>query len=41
MEYSVTIWDPYYQKDIGKLHKVEKRTARFIANDYRYDTGGA
>ena len=38
MEYSTTIWEPYYQ-DIDKLHKVEKKAARFIANAYRYDTG--
>ena len=32
------IWDLYYQKDIDKLHKVDKRAAKFITNDYRYDT---
>ena len=39
MEYSATICDPYYQKDIDKLHTAEKRAAMFRANDYRYDTG--
>ena len=38
MAYSATIWDPYHEKDIDKLYKVEQRASRFIANDYRYDT---
>ena len=36
MKYSVTIWDPYHQKDIDKLCKIKKMAARFIANYYRY-----
>ena len=39
MKYSATIWDHYHQKDIDKVYKVEKRAVKFIANDYRYDTG--
>ena len=38
MEYSDTLWDPYYQKDIDKLQKVEKRATSYIAHYYRYDT---
>jgi hypothetical protein len=38
LEYSATVWDPCLKKDINKIHRVEKRAARFIANDYRYDS---
>jgi hypothetical protein len=34
LEYSSSIWDPYYKKDIEKLHKVEKRAARFVTSQY-------
>ena len=34
MEYSATVWNPYLQKDIDNLHKIEKRAARFITNKY-------
>jgi len=28
------IWDPYLQKDKDKLEKINRRAARFVANDY-------
>ena len=34
LEYSSIVWDPYLQKDIGKLEKVQRRAARFITGDY-------
>ena len=34
LEYSSLVWDPYLQKDIGKLEKVRRRAARFITGDY-------
>ena len=34
MEYSCEIWDPYLQKDIQSLEKVQRRCARFVTNDY-------
>ena len=29
------MWDPYLQKDVDKLEKVQRQGARFIAQDYR------
>ena len=34
LEYSSIVWDPYLQKDIDKLDKVQRRAARFITGDY-------
>ena len=34
LEYGCTIWDPYTNKDIKNLKKIQKRAARFILNDY-------
>ena len=35
MEYSSTAWDPFYQRDIGRLERVQRRAARFVFNDYK------
>ena len=32
LEYCSSIWDPYHQKDIGKLEMVQHRAARFVTN---------
>ena len=34
LEYSSIVWDPYLQKDINKLEKVQRQAARFIIGDY-------
>ena len=34
LEYSCTIWDPHYKKDITKLEAVQRQAARFVKNDY-------
>ena len=34
LEYASSIWDPYLQKDINKLEKIQRRATRFIINDY-------
>ena len=34
LEYSSVIWDPFLQKDIDKLEKVQRQAARFISGDY-------
>ena len=34
LEYSSIVWDPYLQKDIDKLEKVQRQAARFITGDY-------
>ena len=35
LEYSSTVWDPFYQKDIDRLERVQRRAARFVFNDYK------
>ena len=41
LEYGPTIWDPYLQKDINKIEKIQKRAARFIKQDYRSREAGS
>ena len=35
MDYSSTVWDPFYQKDIDRLERVQRRAARFVFNDHK------
>ena len=35
LEYSSTVWDPFYQIDIDRLERVQRRAARFVFNDYK------
>jgi len=35
IEYGSTVWDPYLHKDI---EKIQRRAARFVKNDYSWDT---
>ena len=41
LEYGSTIWDPYLQKDITKLEKIQRRAARFIKQDYHSKEPGS
>ena len=34
MEYASPVWDPYYNSDIYKLEKVQRRAARWALSDY-------
>ncbi|XP_077997418.1 uncharacterized protein LOC144450647 [Glandiceps talaboti] len=34
LEYAASIWDPYTQKNITKLEKVQRSAARFVCDDY-------
>ena len=34
LEYSSTDWDPFYQKDIDRLERVQRRAARFVFYNY-------
>jgi hypothetical protein len=34
LEYGATVWDPYMQKDIDRLERVQRQAARFIKRDY-------
>ena len=35
LEYSSTVWNHFYQKDIDRLERVLKRAARFVFNGYK------
>ena len=34
LEYSCSVWDPPYQRDIDNLERIQRRAARFITGDY-------
>ncbi|KAL9988289.1 hypothetical protein ACROYT_G002720 [Oculina patagonica] len=34
LEYACAAWDPYLQKDINSLERVQRKAARFCTNDY-------
>ena len=40
LEYGAVVWDPYLEKDIVKIEKIQKRAARFIKCDYKSRTPG-
>ena len=35
LEYSSAVWDPFRQKDIDKLEKIQRSAARFVPQNYR------
>ena len=41
LEYGSVVWDPYYQKDIDQLERVQRGAARFITGDYTSRTPGS
>ena len=36
LEYGCTVWDPYLQKNIDELERVQRRAIRFITGEYNY-----
>ena len=34
LEYASIIWDPHQQVDINSLEKIQRRSARWVCNDY-------
>ncbi len=38
LEYGAPIWDPYRVGEIHDLEMVQRRAARFVMNDYEYDS---
>ena len=38
MEYASPVWDPYYNSDIYKLERVQRRAARWVLSDYRRES---
>mgnify|MGYP001822749514 CR=1 FL=1 len=41
LEYGSVVWDPYLQKDIDKIERVQRNGARFITGDYKSRQEGA
>ena len=41
MEYAASVWDPFYNTDIYKLEKVQRRAAQWISSDYSRHTSVA
>jgi hypothetical protein len=39
LEYAAGAWDPYTQKNIRELEMVQRRTARFVVNNYSREPG--
>ena len=40
LEYGSIVWDPYLQRDIQCIEKVQRRAARFIISDYKTNSPG-
>ena len=38
LEYSSTVWAPHTKRSIDKLEAVQKRAARYVMNDYSYNS---
>ena len=36
LEYCAAIWDPHYKKDINRLEQVQRRSVRYIFNNFEY-----
>ena len=36
LEYSSAVWDPYTKDLTNKIESIQRRAARFVANDYKY-----
>ena len=34
IEYGSAAWDPYYEKDIKRLERIQRKAARFCAGNY-------
>ena len=39
LEYASVVWDPFLQREIDRLEKIQRRAARFVANNYRRECG--
>jgi len=35
LEYASPIWDPYLQRDIDSLERIQRKAARFTTRDFR------
>jgi len=35
LEYASPVWDPYLQRDIDNLERIQRKGARFVLRDFR------
>ena len=38
IEYAAVVWDPYLKKDINHLESIQNRSARFVCNNYSWES---
>ena len=38
LEYSLAVWAPHTKRSIDKLEAVQRRAARYVMDDYRYNS---
>ena len=38
LDYCSAVWDPHMEKDINNIDKVQRRSARFVKNDYNWES---
>ena len=38
LEYCCSVWDPFTQRNTNKIQAVQNRAARFISNDYKWQS---
>ncbi len=38
LEYAAVVWDPYLKKDINHLESIQNRSARFVCNNYSWES---
>ena len=38
IEYGSMVWDPHLHKDINKIENIQRRAARFVKNDYLWNS---
>ena len=41
LEYASAVWDPHTKSDIDKIDKIQKRAARWVFNDYSWETSNS
>ena len=41
LEYASPVWDPHHQVDINAIEKVQKRAARFVTGNYKFESGNS
>jgi len=38
LDYACTVWSPYHQHNISKIEMVQRRAARFVTNNYEWNS---